>query len=98
MIERIRLPSRRASNERLSDETSNHLCQLAIEHAVTADMDDGQPLPPFIEDGYVWHVVRRAGGRTLWRCLFLKLLPLSTGARRREIRHKRHKKGHGKWI
>jgi hypothetical protein len=39
---------------------------LAIEHVVTRDMDDGQPLPPLIEDGVAWHVVRRADGRTQW--------------------------------
>jgi hypothetical protein len=32
---------------------------LRIEHSVSADMADGQPLPPLIEDGVVWHVVRR---------------------------------------
>jgi hypothetical protein len=44
---------------------------LCIEHAVTADMADGQPLPPLIEDGVAWHVVRRANGRTTWRRLLL---------------------------
>jgi hypothetical protein len=45
---------------------------LAIEHAVTADMDDGQPLPPLIVDGVVWRVVRRwPGNRTQWRRLWL---------------------------
>jgi hypothetical protein len=34
-------------------------------------MADGQPLPPLIEDGIAWHVVRRAGGRTTWRRIFL---------------------------
>jgi hypothetical protein len=34
-------------------------------------MDDGQPLPPLIEDGVAWHVVRRADARTLWRRLSL---------------------------
>ena len=38
-----------------------------IEHSVTADMPDGQSLPPFIEDGVVWRVVHRDDGRTLWR-------------------------------
>lgn len=28
-------------------------------------MDDGQALPPFIDDNVVWHVVRRADGRSL---------------------------------
>jgi hypothetical protein len=42
---------------------------LMIEHMTTADMPDGQSLPPFIdEDGALWRVVRRlAGARTLWR-------------------------------
>lgn len=44
---------------------------LRIEHSVNADMADGQPLPPLIEDGVVWHVVRRANGRTTWRRLLL---------------------------
>ena len=32
---------------------------LIIAHLVTADMDDGQPLPPFYERDAVWCVVRR---------------------------------------
>jgi hypothetical protein len=44
---------------------------LCIEHSVTVDMADGQPLPPLIENGVVWRVVRRANGRTIWRRLFL---------------------------
>jgi hypothetical protein len=43
---------------------------LFVEQACTADMEDGQPLPPLIEDSCVWHVVRRSKGRTLWRRLF----------------------------
>jgi hypothetical protein len=35
-------------------------------------MDDGQPLAPFIDDGVVWHLVRRTDGRTLWRRLFFR--------------------------
>lgn len=50
---------------------------LCIEHSVTADMDDGQALPPLIEDGFTWHVVRRAKGRTLWRRLFLSSSPVT---------------------
>jgi hypothetical protein len=39
--------------------------QIVIEHAITADMDNGRPLPPLIVDGVVWRVVRRLpGGRT----------------------------------
>jgi hypothetical protein len=38
---------------------------VVIEHAITADMDNGRPLPPLIVDGVVWRVVRRLpGGRT----------------------------------
>ena len=44
---------------------------LVIEHVTTADMQDGQPLPPFIDRGVIWHGVRRAGGRTLWRRILL---------------------------
>jgi hypothetical protein len=54
----------------------NH-SSLAIKHAITADMADGQPLPPLIEDNVVWRVVRRAGGYTIWRRLFLSTSPVS---------------------
>jgi hypothetical protein len=50
---------------------------LKIEHAITSDMPDGQPLPPFIEDGLIWRVVRRADGRTLWRRLLLNSSPVT---------------------
>jgi hypothetical protein len=46
--------------------------KLAIEHTTTADMDDGQPLPPFMEDGVLWCVVRRQHSRTLWRRITLQ--------------------------
>ena len=49
-----------------------HLFKIAIDRVSTTDMDDGQPLPPFMEDGVVWCVVRRQHGRTLWRRIFLK--------------------------
>ena len=39
---------------------------LPREYRTTADMDDGQPLPPFIEDGVPWRVVMRVGGYTIW--------------------------------
>src|SRR6476660_9630323 len=40
---------------------------LMVEYAETADMDDGQPLPPLILNGVVWRVLRRlADGRTRW--------------------------------
>jgi hypothetical protein len=44
---------------------------LYVEHCMTADMVDGQPLPPLIEDGVVWHVVRRSNRRTTWRRISL---------------------------
>ena len=44
---------------------------LAVDYAATRDMADGQPLPPLIEDGVAWCVVRRANGSTLWRRLSL---------------------------
>jgi hypothetical protein len=47
-----------------ADSVGNH---LKIEYATTCDLDDGQVCPPWIEDNVVWHVVRRANGRTLWR-------------------------------
>lgn len=50
---------------------------LVVEHAVTVDMEDGQPLPPLIEDGVVWRVVRRGDGRTLWRRLFISSSPVT---------------------
>jgi hypothetical protein len=42
---------------------------LIIEYTTTADMPDGQSLPPFIdEDGAVWCAVcRLPGARTRWR-------------------------------
>jgi hypothetical protein len=44
------------------------MINLVIERVTTADMDDGQPLPPYIENGVVWHQVRRRpDGTTLWR-------------------------------
>jgi hypothetical protein len=46
---------------------------IIIEHIVTADMDDGQPLPPYIEDNIVWHIVHRLpNAQTLWRRIFLQ--------------------------
>ena len=52
-----------------------------IEHAATVDLPDGQSCPPFIEDGIVWSVVRRADGRTTWRRLYLKSSPVNTAWR-----------------
>jgi hypothetical protein len=50
---------------------------LVIEHSTTADMPDGQALPPFIDDGGVWHLVRRADGHTLWRRISITSAPAS---------------------
>lgn len=44
---------------------------LIIEHTTTVDMPDGQPLPPWINDDVVWHVVDRADARTRWRRISL---------------------------
>jgi hypothetical protein len=44
---------------------------LCIEHSVTADMADGQPLPPYTDRGVAWQVVRRVDSRTTWRRLLL---------------------------
>jgi hypothetical protein len=46
-----------------------------IDHVTTADMADGQPLPPYMDDGVVWCVVRRQRGRTLWRRIILQSQP-----------------------
>ena len=41
---------------------------VIIEYVDTGDMADGQPLPPYIDDGVVWGVVRRLpNNRTRWR-------------------------------
>jgi len=45
---------------------------IRIEHTTTADMEDGQALPPFW-DGNAWHVVRRfPNQQTLWRRISLQ--------------------------
>jgi hypothetical protein len=53
---------------------------LHIERAVTADLPDGQACPPYY-DGAIWHVIRRADGRTTWRRLYLKSSPVVTARR-----------------
>jgi hypothetical protein len=40
---------------------------IVVEYATTADMSDGQALPPLIENGVVWHIVRRSDGHPYWR-------------------------------
>ena len=49
---------------------------LLIEYTDTADMDDGQSLPPFIDEGgAIWHVVNRLpGGYARWRRIRIGLL------------------------
>ena len=68
---------------------------LVIQHAVTHDMEDGQSLPPIIEDGVIWHVVRRTDGCTTWRRLFLspfsrRRLARGTGRSDRSAIRRRH--------
>jgi hypothetical protein len=45
---------------------------LVIEHAVTHDMADGQPLPPHY-NGAVWRVLRHQPDHTtLWRSISIR--------------------------
>jgi hypothetical protein len=47
---------------------------VIIEYVDTGDMADGQPLPPYVDDGVVWGVVRRLpDNRTRWRRIRLSL-------------------------
>ena len=70
---------------------------LTIEYATTADMDDGQPLPPFIEGGIPWRVVMRVGGHTIWCRPLLK--PASVSAWRTASEDQsRAPQGSDKWI
>jgi hypothetical protein len=57
--------------------------RLTVDYAMTADMADGQPLPPYIDgDGAVWRVIRRLpDARTCWR-----RIRLSTGTSEHAIR------------
>jgi hypothetical protein len=42
--------------------------RLIVELIKTADMPDGQPLPPHFDDDAIWRIVRHLpGARTLWR-------------------------------
>jgi hypothetical protein len=43
---------------------------MVIVHATTSDGPDAQPWPPSNFNG-LWVVVRRTGGRTLWRAIQL---------------------------
>jgi hypothetical protein len=49
---------------------STPISRVVFDHTTTVDMDDGQALPPFLEDNHVWHIVRRREGRTLWRRIY----------------------------
>jgi hypothetical protein len=60
------------SGKKLHINQSPDVFKIAIEYATTADMDDGQPLPPFIEDAVTWCVVRRQRGGTIWRRIILQ--------------------------
>jgi len=51
---------------------------IAIEHQITADMPDHQPLPPFLDDNAIWCVVRRLPNQqTLWRRISLQTIQSS---------------------
>ena len=39
---------------------------IFTEFKTTADMDDGQSLPPYADRGTPWQVVSRSNGRTTW--------------------------------
>ena len=55
-----------------SDSWVEPVARLIVEYADTTDMNDGQPLPPLIVDGVVWHVVRRLpSAHTRWRRIWL---------------------------
>jgi hypothetical protein len=49
-----------------SPNVNRHISHI-IERCETADMDDGQPLPPFHDQGVIWRVVSRSNGRTIWQ-------------------------------
>ena len=66
---------------------------LRIELSTTADMPDGQPVPPY-SDNVLWRTTRRIDGRTLWRCISLSHPPITEwrrpgdqSARRKKERH-----------
>jgi len=62
-------------------ESANQVSALCIEHVATVDMDDGQSLPPYIDDHIIWCRVRRLpGSRTLWRRLFVSSSSVTPGA------------------
>jgi hypothetical protein len=70
---------------------------LPREYRTTCDLPDGQPCPPFIEDGIPWRVVMRVGGHTIWCRPLLK--PASVSAWRTASEDQsRAPQGSDKWI
>jgi hypothetical protein len=60
--------------------------RLIVEYADTADMPDGQPLPPYIDDDVVWHAVCPIpGARMLWRRIRLSSETLEHAIDRRPV-------------
>lgn len=62
----------RVNNSASAEAQATPIVVIAVEHAATVDMDDSQPLPPFMEDGVLWGVVNRANGTTKWRRITLQ--------------------------
>ena len=62
-------PAPRSGLPRRARRTGQAMINLVIEHVITADMPDGQPLPPFYEHDAIWHLVDRFHDqkKTLWR-------------------------------
>jgi hypothetical protein len=58
------------------------MINLVIEHCETTDMPDGQCLPPYMDNGAMWHVVCRLNNKTLWRRIILKDKSTATATRR----------------
>jgi hypothetical protein len=51
-----------------------------IEYAVTTNMPDGQPLPPFVDDAISHVVCHFSNQKTLWRRISLQTTQPSTAA------------------
>ena len=58
-----------------SPQGGNSLTTQSNYYVITADLGDGQPCPPYIEDGIPWRVVQRRNGRTLWCRGFQRVRP-----------------------
>jgi hypothetical protein len=66
------MPKYHSNSENQASARERDDCFFVVEHVATADMTDGQSLPPFIIDNVVWCRVRRLpNGNTLWRRIFL---------------------------